>query len=89
MHETREGWVPAVLDDRPQVVTEATMSARVFTEAQRSFAQKIDVATLQHHVDEVISLLWTESTTVTTFIPLLALRELRTRLGHDLDARQM
>ena len=77
------------MDAKPQVATVAAMSERVFAEAQRSFAPEMDVVTLQQHVDEVISLLWTESTTVTSFIPLLALRELRARLANDLDVRQM
>ena len=80
--------MPAVLDDRPQA-TAATISERVFAEAHRSFAQKMDEPTLQHHVDEVIALLWTESTTVTSFIPLLALRELRARLANELDVRHL
>ena len=48
--------MPAVLDDRPQA-TAATISERVFAEAHRSFSQKMDEATLQRHVDEVIALL--------------------------------
>jgi hypothetical protein len=65
------------------------MSVRIFAEAQRSFAAEMDAATLQHHVDEVVSLLWTEATTVTSFIPLLALRELRARLANDFDTHRM
>ena len=48
--------MPAVLDDRPQAIV-ATISERVFAEAHRSFSQKMDEATLQRHVDEVIALL--------------------------------
>ena len=78
----------AVSDNREQVATLATVSARVFADAQRSFAAEVDAAVLQRQVDEVVSLLWTESTRVTTFIPLLALRELRERLGNTLNIPQ-
>ncbi|MBA2598644.1 MAG: hypothetical protein H0V00_18640 [Chloroflexia bacterium] len=73
----------AVSDDKSQVPTFATMSARVMADAQRSFAANIDTAILEQRVQEVVSLLWTESTKVTNFIPVLALRDLRDQL--DLD----
>ena len=79
----------AVLGETAHVTTAATVSARVFADARQSFAAKIDAATLREQVDEVVALLWTDSTKVTTFIPLLALRDLRTRLAGDLDARQV
>ena len=78
----------AVLDERAQVTTAESMSARVYADARQSFAAKIDSGTLQEQVDEVVALLWTDSPRVTAFIPLLALRELRARLGNDLDVRQ-
>ena len=78
-----------ILDERAQVTTAATVSARVFADARQSFAAKIDSATLQERVDEVVALLWTDSPRVTAFIPLLALRELRARLGSDIDVRQV
>lgn len=78
----------AVSDDKEQVATLATVSARVLADAQRSFAAEVDAAVLEQQVHEVVSRLWTESTTVTTFIPLLALRDLRERLIDHLDVPQ-
>ena len=77
----------AVSDDTEQVATLATMSARVLADAQRSFGE-VDATVLEQHVHEVVSLLWTESTKVTSFIPLLALRDLRERFIGDLDTPQ-
>ena len=79
----------AVLGEPADVMTAATVSARILADARQSFAATIDAATLQEQVDEVVALLWTDSTKVTTFIPLLAWRDLRTRLANDLDARQV
>jgi hypothetical protein len=53
----------------------------VLTDAQRSFGARLDAAMLEKEVHDVLSGLWSESTRVTTFIPVLALRELRDRLG--------
>lgn len=76
-----------VSDDSEQVATLATMSARVLADARRSFAG-VDAAILEHEVHEVVSRLWTESTKVTTFIPVLALRDLRERLNGELQPPQ-
>ncbi|MBA3450686.1 MAG: hypothetical protein H0T18_05685 [Chloroflexia bacterium] len=78
----------AVSDDQSQVATLATMSARVMADAQRSFAANVDTAFLEQRVHEVVSLLWTDSTKVTTFIPVLALRDLRDQLESDLRPPQ-
>ncbi len=75
-------------DDLEQVATLATMSARVLADAQRSFGEEVDATVLEQHVHEVMSLLWTESTKVTSFIPLLALRDLRERFIGDLATPQ-
>jgi hypothetical protein len=84
-----EGRVNSVLDERAHVMKAASVSARVFVEARKSFAAKIDAATLQEQVDEVVALLWTDSTTVTSFIALLALRDLRTRLASNIDLHRV
>ncbi len=86
--EVWEECVKAVSDDKSQVATFATMSARVMADAQRSFAADVDSAVLERRVHEVVSLLWTESTKVTTFIPVLALRDLRDQLDSDLRPPQ-
>ena len=79
----------AVLDDGAHVAIAAAGPAAVFAEARRSFAPEIDAVTLQDQVAEVVAHLWTHATNVTTFISLLALRDLRIRPLGDLDARQM
>jgi hypothetical protein len=88
-HREREGQLKAVLDYKTQATTVATVSARVFADARRSFGATMDTATLQKHVDEVVALLWTDSPKVTAFIPLLALRELQARLASDREVRQV
>jgi hypothetical protein len=65
--------------------TAASMAEKVVADAQRSFAADVDATLLERQVHEIVAQLWTESTKVTTFIPVLALRDLRERLtnGHD------
>ena len=64
--------------------TVASVSEKVVADAQRSFAADVDATLLERQVHEIVAQLWTESTKVTTFIPVLALRDLRDRLndGH-------
>ena len=76
------------LDDKEQVATIASVSARVLADAQRSYGAEVDAAMLEQQVHEVVSLLWTESPKVTTFISLLASRDLRERLVNLPDAPQ-
>lgn len=65
----------------------AAVAEKVMADAQRSFAADVDATLLERQVHEIVSQLWTESTKVTTFIPVLALRDLRDRLtnGHELS----
>ena len=67
--------------------TAASVAEKVVADAQRSFASDVDATLLERQVHEIVAQLWTESTKVTTFIPVLALRDLRDRLnnGHDLS----
>jgi hypothetical protein len=62
--------------------TVASMSEKVVADAQRSFAADVDATLLERQVHEIVAQLWTESTKVTTFIPVLALRDLRDRLNN-------
>jgi hypothetical protein len=78
--------VNALADQEERVATIETMSARVLADAQRSFAAQVDSSILREHVSDVMAQLWTESTKVTTFIPVLALRELRVRLNGDSES---
>ena len=69
------------------VPTAATVAEKVLADAQRSFASDVDATLLERQVQDIVAQLWTESTKVTTFIPVLALRDLRERLnnGHELS----
>ncbi len=67
--------------------TLAAMSEKVLADAQRSFAD-VDGAVLEKNVHEVVSLLWSEAERVTTFIPVLALRDLRERLYGQVEPPQ-
>ncbi|MBA3417024.1 MAG: hypothetical protein H0U10_17525 [Chloroflexia bacterium] len=53
--------------------------ARVLKDAQRSMGG-VAPAELEQYVQVAVSNLWTEQTRVTSFIPLLALREVREML---------
>jgi hypothetical protein len=74
----------AAVSEVPEIVsTFASVADRVLTDARRSFGAEMDVVTLEKEVQDVLSGLWSDSTRVTTFIPVLALRELRDRLGEQ------
>jgi hypothetical protein len=73
--------VAAVSEVPESVTTFSSVTDRVLADAIRSFGAGLDAATLEKEVHDVVSQLWSESTRVTTFIPVLALRELRDRLG--------
>jgi hypothetical protein len=71
----------AVIDAETATTARATMSERVYADARRMFAADVDEVVLETQVAQVLENLWTESTRVTTFIPVLALRDLRDRIG--------
>jgi uncharacterized protein (DUF952 family) len=85
MNPAREGYVATMLDSVDGAVTLTSVAARVMADARRSFAADVDLAILEHETHDVVSRLWTESTKVTTFIPVLALRDLRERLGNGIE----
>ena len=62
--------------------TAASVAEKVVADAQRSFAAGVDATLLERQVHEIVAQLWTESTKVKTFIPVLALRDLRNRLDN-------
>jgi hypothetical protein len=70
-------------DQRPRDADIESMSARVLADAQRSFAARCDTTVLKEHVNDIVRGLWSESTRVPTFISVLALRDLRDRLGDE------
>jgi hypothetical protein len=71
--------------ERGSEPTAESVTEKVLADARRSFASDVDATLLERQVREIVAQLWTDSTTVTTFIPVLALRDLRDRLdnGHE------
>ena len=59
--------------------TVQTITARVLAESRRTYGATVDDITLQSWVTSALSLLLTEQTRVTQFIPVLAMREIRER----------
>lgn len=63
--------------ERERTVTPESMRTRVFSEARRSFPDGISDADLERCVEQAVSGIWTDETRVTSFISVLALREVR------------
>lgn len=78
--------VKVASDDAGQVATIDSVTARIVADAQRSFAAHVDTPLLEQQVHEVVSLLWNDATKVTSFIPVLALRDLRERVEREMNA---
>ena len=70
----------SVIETAEAAMTRSRMTERVLADAHRSFACGVDVNVLQGQIVQIVDDLWTESTKVTTFIPVLALRDLRERV---------
>ncbi len=62
--------------------TVQTITARVLAESRRTYGATVDDITLQSWVTSALSLLLTEQTRVTQFIPVLAIRDIRERASH-------
>jgi hypothetical protein len=62
----------------PFVKTYRAVTTRVLTESRRTYGEQIDELILEHWVQAAIASLLTEQTRVTTFVPLLAMRDIRT-----------
>jgi len=60
-------------------LTYETVLTRVFEDAQRYLGDGVEPEPLHETVDQVVSTLWNDSTRVTTFIPVLAMREIKSR----------
>jgi hypothetical protein len=76
----------AVAERDSRADSEIDLSARVYADARRTFAGEVDETRLEMEVAEVLDRLWTESTKVTAFIPVLALRDLRDRIEQSRGA---
>lgn len=71
----------AVSEVSESVATFASVTERVLADALRSFSEEFDRTFLEQEVHDVVSQLWSDTNKVTTFIPVLALRDLRDRLN--------
>jgi hypothetical protein len=59
--------------------TAQAITARVLAESRRTYGALVDDITLQSWVTSTLSVLLTEQTRVTQFVPLLAMRDIRER----------
>jgi len=57
--------------------TPATMTARVIADANRTFSHLGDEVLLERCAEQAVNELYRDSTRVTTFVPVLALRRVR------------
>ncbi|MEA2514570.1 MAG: hypothetical protein QOF01_4662 [Thermomicrobiales bacterium] len=67
----------SLLGQSESVRTPAAMTARVFADAKRAFSDLADEAMLERFAHQAVDELYRDSTTVTTFLPVLALRRVR------------
>ncbi len=62
------------------VVTPATMASRVLKDARRTYGEAVDSSDLERYAEAAVADLWRDSIKVTTFVPVLALRQIREML---------
>lgn len=58
-------------------ITPEAMIARVLSDAQRSYGDRIDANTLSIWAESAVKEVWGESVKITSFVPVLALRRIR------------
>lgn len=56
------------------------MTAQVLTDAKRAFSDVADAPELEQYAREAVAALWGESIRVRSFVPVLALRQVRDML---------
>ena len=66
-----------VLGQQDSFSTPAAMTARVLNDATRTFGDAADVPFLELCAREAVADLWQDSIKVKTFVPVLALRQIR------------
>lgn len=57
--------------------TPATMAKRVLKDARRTFGEDVNASDLERFAAAAVADLWRDSIKVTTFVPVLALRQIR------------
>lgn len=66
--------------EREAAVTPATMVSRVLKDARRTYGEAVDSSDLERYAEAAVADLWRDSIRVTTFVPVLALRQIREML---------
>lgn len=62
------------------LTTPASMTARVLNDARRAWGDEIEAPLLERCAREAVADLWRDSIRVRTFVPVLALRQIREML---------
>ncbi|MDQ3693705.1 MAG: hypothetical protein M3464_08760 [Chloroflexota bacterium] len=60
--------------------TPATMATRVLKDARRAFGDEVHPSDLERYATEAVTGLWRDSIKVTSFVPVLAMRQIREML---------
>jgi hypothetical protein len=68
------------MTERDAVPTPASMATRVLRDARRTFGDDVSPSDLERYATAAVADLWRDSIKVTTFIPVLALRQIREML---------
>jgi hypothetical protein len=69
-----------VIGGNEATVTPAAMAVRVQHDAQRAFGDVADDVLLERYARDAVDDLWQDSIKVKTFVPVLALRQIRDML---------
>lgn len=69
-----------VFGQKEAIGTADAMTVRVFSDAKRAFGDTVAPPLLERYAEDAVAALWRDSIRVTTFVPVLALREIREML---------
>lgn len=75
-----------VFGQKDAVGTADAMTARVLTDARRAFGEEVEALLLERYARDAVASLWRDSIRVKTFVPVLALREIRQMLDGQASA---
>ena len=69
-----------LLGQSEHLTTPAAMTARVVSDARRAFGDVADAPVLARYAQQAVADLWRDSIKVRSFVPVLALRQIRDML---------
>ena len=72
-----EGGVEQFVSQQDSLSTPAAMTVRVLNDARRTLGEEIDETFLERCAREAVDALWSDEIRVKTFVPVLALRQIR------------